>query len=423
MKQVGLASRLRHHPLLVLLKNNRGNPRTIILMEPLWGIPFNLIMPFATLYMYHQRISDVQIGLILSIAMLMQVLFSFLGGIITDKLGRKTANLLGDFVGWIIPCLIWAVSHNFWLFLIAALFNSFEQINQTAWFCLLVEDAEEKDLLGIYTWISIGGLIAVFFAPISGILIHNFTLVPILRTLYVIFAITMFIKALITYRYCRETQVGQRRKKEVKSMTFKQMFAEYKILIPNLIQNKELMKVVAIGIILHIANLISLNFFGLYLTQRLNLADRYLAFFPILNGMVMLIFMIVIQHRLEALKFKLPIGGGLALFAFCHLFLILMPIRNVPLVLVYVFLLAIANALVIPRRDALLQLVIDKKERARMMSLVVSSTIAFASPFGYLAGLLSSIDRRLPFVLTLCLFMVAILIVSRLRNPEVEVLS
>lgn len=420
MVQTRLIHRFKNHPLILLLKNNQGNPRALILMEPLWGIPFNLIMPFATLYMYLQGITDVQIGLILSIAMLMQVLFSFSGGIITDKLGRKVANLLGDFFGWSFACLIWAISDNFWLFLIAALFNSFEQINQTAWFCLLVEDAEEKDMLGIYTWVSIGGLVAVFFAPISGLLIHNFTLVPILRTLYVIFAITMSIKALITYRYCRETRVGQQRKKEVKNMTSRQMLAEYKMLIPNFLKNKELMKVVAIGIILHIANLVNLNFFGLYLTQRLDIADRYLAFFPILNGVVMLVFMIAIQHRLEALKFKLPIGSGLALFAFCHLFLILMPIGNIPFILVYVFLLAVANALVIPRRDALLQLVIDKKERARMMSLIVSATIAFASPFGYLAGLLSSMDRRLPFVLTFCLFMVALLIVSRLRNPEVE---
>lgn len=66
---------LRKHPLIELLKHNKGNPRTLILMEPLWGIPANLIAPFATLYMYSQGITDVQIGLILSISMLVQVFF------------------------------------------------------------------------------------------------------------------------------------------------------------------------------------------------------------------------------------------------------------------------------------------------------------------------------------------------------------
>jgi MFS family permease len=185
---------LRKHPLIELLKRNKGNPRTLILMEPLWGIPYNLITPFATLYMYTQGITDVQIGLILSVAMFVQVFFSFFGGIITDKLGRKFTTMMGDFFGWGVTCLVWAISDNFWLFLIAVLFNSFEQINQTAWYCLLIEDADPKDLVGIYTWVNIGGLIAILFAPISGLFINSFTVVPVIRVLYLVFAANMFIK-------------------------------------------------------------------------------------------------------------------------------------------------------------------------------------------------------------------------------------
>ena len=79
---------LKMHPLLRVLADNRGNPRTLVLIEPLWGIPYNLIAPFATLYMYTQGVTDVQIGLILSVTMVVQVLFSFFGGILSDKLGR-----------------------------------------------------------------------------------------------------------------------------------------------------------------------------------------------------------------------------------------------------------------------------------------------------------------------------------------------
>ena len=79
---------LKAHPLLQVLANNGGNPRTLVLIEPLWGIPYNLIAPFATLYMYTQGITDVQIGLILSITMVVQVVFSFFGGILSAKLGR-----------------------------------------------------------------------------------------------------------------------------------------------------------------------------------------------------------------------------------------------------------------------------------------------------------------------------------------------
>ena len=151
--------RLRAHPLVQVLANNPGNPRTLVLIEPLWGIPYNLLAPFTTLYMYAQGITDVQIGLILSITMVVQVFFSFFGGILSDKLGRKFTTMLGDFLGWATACLVWAVSNNFWLFLLAAVLNCFEQINQTAWYCLLIEDAQPKDLVNIYTWVNIGGLV------------------------------------------------------------------------------------------------------------------------------------------------------------------------------------------------------------------------------------------------------------------------
>ncbi len=409
---------LREHPLIQILKNNKGNPRLLIFMEPLWGIPYNLIAPFATLYMYTLGITDVQIGLILSISMFIQVFFSFFGGIITDKLGRKFTTMMGDFFGWSVACLVWAISDNFWLFLIAVLFNSFEQINQTAWFCLLIEDADPKDLVGIYTWANIGGLVAIFFAPISGLLINSFSVVPVVRVLYLVFALNMLIKVVITYRHCTETRQGKVRVAETKGISVLQMLYEYKELIPKVLLNKDIMKVIAVCVILHITNLVSANFFSLYVTQRLGVADRYLAFFPILNAAVMLIFMVGVQHRLDSVKFRIPIWIGLVLYASCAILLILTPIGSIPLLIVYVFIGAVASALVMPRKDALLQLNINPEERARINALIMSFTIAFASPFGYLAGWLSSIDRRLPFAFIFVLFIIAIIVVGRIRDPE-----
>lgn len=415
IKKVGT---IRKHPLIELLRNNKGNPRTLILMEPLWGIPYNLIAPFTTLYMYTQGITDVLIGLILSIAMFVQVGFSFFGGIITDKLGRKFTTMLGDFFGWCVACLVWAISDSFWLFLIAVLFNSFEQINQTAWFCLLIEDAEPKDLLGVYTWVNIGGLVAIFFAPISGLLVSSYTVIPVIRVLYLIFAVNMLIKVIITYKYCSETRQGKIRMAETKNTSVSKMLYEYKDLIPKVLKNKEIVKVLSVCVILHITNLVSTSFFSLYVTQRLGIADRYLAFFPILNAAVMLFFMIVIQHRLDSVKFRIPMWIGLVLYAGCSILLILTPKRNISLIILYVIVAAVANALVVPRKDALLQLNINPEERARINALIMSFTIAFASPFGYLAGWLSSIDRRLPFMFTFTIFIVAIIIVGRIREPQ-----
>ncbi len=409
---------LKNHPLVTILAHNKGNPRTLVLIEPLWGIPYNLIAPFATLYMYTQGITDVQIGMILSVTMVIQVFFSFFGGILADKLGRKFTTMMGDFFGWALACLVWSVSNNIWLFLAAAILNCFEQINQTAWFCLLIEDAEPKDLVGLYTWVNIGGLVAIFFAPLSGLFINSYSVVPVLRVLYLVFSVTMVIKTLITYRYCRETRQGKIRMAETKHVSVLHMVGEYRQLIPKVLKNKGVLKAVAVSVILYITNLVSTNFFSLYITQRLGISDNFLALFPILNAAVMLFFMVVIQHRLDSVKFRVPMWSGLALYAVGVVLLILAPVGNLALVVLYVFVTAVASALVTPRKDALVQLNINPQERARINALIMASTIAFSSPFGYFAGWLSSLDRRLPFAFMFVLFVTAMVIIGRIREPR-----
>ena len=412
--------RLKYHPLIQVLGRNKGNPRTLVLIEPLWGIPYNLIAPFATLYMYTQGVTDVQIGLILSITMVVQVCFSFFAGILADKLGRKTTTMMGDFFGWGLACLVWAASQNFWLFLLAALLNCFEQINQTAWYCLLIEDADQRDLVGLYTWINIGGLVAIFFAPISGMLVSANSVVPVVRVLYLLFALTMMTKCFITYKFCHETRQGQVRKAETKGVSPFRMLGEYRQLIPMLLKNRAVVKAVAVSVLLYIANVVNTNFFSLYVTQRLGLSDNYLALFPILNAGVMLVFMVGIQHKLNALKFRAPLWAGLGLYAVGALVLLLSPVGGLGFVLLNVFLTAVAASLVNPRKDALLQLNLDPQERARLNALIMASTVALSSPFGYLAGWLSSMDRRLPFGFMILLFLLAMAVVGRIKEPQVE---
>ena len=134
----------------------------------------------------------------------------------------------------------------------------------------------------------------------------------------------------------------------------------------------------------------------------------------------MLVFMIGIQHRLSATRFRMPLWAGLCLYCMAALVLIFSPADHIGFVLLYVFLAAVAAALVNPRKDALLQLNINPQERARLNALIMASTIALSSPFGYLAGWLSSIDRRLPFAFAFVLFVAAILVVGRIQEPQME---
>ena len=408
---------IKENALVKTLIGLEGNPRTLVFIEPLWGIPFHLIAPFISLYMFELGVSDIQIGLLASVTMLVQVFFAAFGGIITDKLGRKKTTMMGDFLGWVLPCIIWAVAQNFWFFLAAMLLNSFEQVNQTAWNCLMIEDADRKDSLNIYTWVTIAGLCAVFFAPISGALIPVFSsVIPVMRVLYFVFAAAMFAKNIITWRYAKETKMGVIRMEETKNTSFFYMLSEYRTLIPKIFKNPQMLSTLLVTVIMWISNVINSNFFALYVSENLLIPKQFLAYFPIFRAALMLIFMFAIQHKLASLKLRIPMGVGYALYIAGHVILILSPMKSVLFIFIVTFLEAIAFALVIPRKDSMMVLYIDEVERARIVSFMTAISIAIASPFGYIAGLLSSVDRRLPFLFTIILYTIALGVVLRFKE-------
>ncbi len=147
------------------LINLKGNPKVCVLTEPLWGgIPYNLYLPYASIYMHSLGLGDVQIGIITSIGLVFQILFALLSGAITDKLGRRKTTFIFDIIAWSVPCLIWAFAKKtLRIFLIAAIINSVHRVTANSWMCLMVEDAQEEKLVHIYSWVHISGLIAAFF--------------------------------------------------------------------------------------------------------------------------------------------------------------------------------------------------------------------------------------------------------------------
>lgn len=412
---------IRKHPLIHFLVTSKGNPKVLLLMSPLFAMPFQLQIPFATLYMYLQGITEVQIGLLFSITMAGQVFFSLFSGIITDKLGRQRATMVGEFFGWGLACFVWAISNNFWLFLIAAIFNSFGRIAVTSFQCLLVEEANQGDMLWIYTWMHIGDLVSVFFVPIGGLLIGRFTLVPTVRGIYLLFGISILIRCLILRFICKETKQGELRMEESKATPLSVMIREYRNVIPKIYGSLATRKIVGINALLHTIVTLSNIFFGLYVTTELGVPEGFLAIFPLLNAVVMLMFMFVVQHKIAFLKDKIPLGVGFFILGTSHIALILIPAGNIWLIIVYLAFLAVANALVLPRTGAMLQLALDPKERARIMAIVMGFTVAFGAPFGFLGGLLSSVDRRLPFVLTASFALIAVAITMCIREDDFRV--
>ncbi|MCL1844996.1 MAG: MFS transporter [Defluviitaleaceae bacterium] len=396
--------------MFLFLKNLKGNSKAAVLCQPLWGVPFNLFMPFASLYMLHMGVTDIQIGIMLAVGRIFQMFLAFFGGVITDRFGRRLTTLIGDLVSWSIPALIWAFAQNFWWFLAAAIVNSAVQITGVAWECLWVDEdgGDGAKVTRIYNWLHVCGVLAVFFVPIAGLLVGRFELVLVVRGLYVFAFFSMSAKAILLYMYSKETKRGRERMEETKNMPFFKQFAGYSGVFGQIFRSARMLRALGLQALQNITLMVTTTFFALYATQNLGVDESMIAFFPILRAAVMLVFLFFVQTRLGGFKPHHILMGGVVLYIAANAVLLTAPYGNLPWIAGYTFLEACAVALFMPRMGALVANAIEPKERARIRSLFNVVILAVVSPFAYLAGVLSDFDRRLPFVLNITLFAVMI---------------
>jgi MFS family permease len=395
---------LKNHSLIRTLTSLRGNPRGCVYTEPIWGIPFNLYVPYVSIYMVALGLADSQIGLILSISWGFQIVMALLSGVITDKLGRRMTTMIFDLLAWTIPALISALAQNFWFFLAAGIINSLWRIVHNSWACLLVEDAEQHQLVDIYTWISIANQLVGFVAPLAGILIATFSLVPTMRGLYLFAAIMFTLKAIVTYWMTEETAQGKVRMQETRDQSVWSVFGEYKGVLRELLRTPQTLYSAGIMLVVSITALISGNFWAIIVTEKLHIPASNLALFPLLKSAIVLGFFFVVMPRLNRMHYKLPMVIGFLGFVASQLVLIAAPDRGYIFLIISVFLEACSFAVVSPLTDQMVALTINPQERARILSLLYVGIILLTSPFGWIAGTLSTRSKDLPFMLNIGLF-------------------
>ena len=390
--------------MITALKSLRGNPRGCVYTEPLWGIPYNLYAPYISVYMVALGLADKQIGLIVSIGWGFQVVLALLSGVITDKLGRRRTTLIFDLLSWTIPSLISAIAQNFWYFLIAGIINSVWRVSHNAWSCLLVEDADPDQLVDMFTWIYIANIIVGFVAPLAGVLIGKFSLVPTMRGLYFFAALMFTIKAVTTYQLTDETRQGKIRLQETRGQSIWTALNEYRGILRELLNTPRTLYTAGIMLVISISTLISGSFWSILVTEKLRVPVQNLAIFPFVRSAIILTFFFLVMPQVNKLHFKFPMVIGFLGFVASQLILVTAPVQSYPLLLLSVLLEACSFATVSPLVDRMTVLTIEPKERARILSIIFVGVILFSSPFGWIAGTLSGINKDLPFLLNIALF-------------------
>lgn len=421
-----LRNKLGQHPLFGLLFSLKGNPRICVLTEPLWGIPFNLYSPYVGLYMAALGLSDYRIGLIATFGSFFQMFGALFGGIVTDKLGRRRTTFLFDIISWSIPSIIWMFAQNFWWFFAAVVFNSMWQVTDNAWTCLLVEDCEPKKLVDVYTWVSVSGLLAVFFTPLSSLLVKNFSVISAMRVLYFITFVMMTTKFVLLFCFCTETARGKERLRETHGVSMLTLMKGYSKIILLISKSPATLTVLLLKIMIAVTQMINTSFFGLYITRGLGLPASTVALLPMIRACVMLLFIFTVQHKLNSKPFRPVMAMGAALYVLANILLLTTSGQSLFLLIPYLLMDSFAAALLIPRHDSLMTLFVDPKERARTLAIMFVIALGISSPFGAIAGKLSEINIRLPFVLNTIVFSMILLLVivsKSLRKRDADQLA
>jgi MFS family permease len=398
------ASRLYDHSLFVTLRSLRGNVRGAVFTEPLWGIPYNLYAPYVSVYMLALGLTDSQIGLIASIGLACQIFWTMLSGAITDKFGRKRTTLYTDIVAWSIPCLIWAFAQDFNAFLLAAIVNSMWRITHNSWLCLLVEDTDPKILVDVYSLIYISGLLAAFFSPLAGLLVAHFSLVPTMRGLYLLAFVMMTTKFFTMNAMVEETEHGLDRMRATRDQSLFAIVGDSRGVLPLILQSPATLVTGGLMVITAIATLIQNTFWSVIVTEKLQVPAEYLAFYSVARAVTMLFFFFLIMPRLRDVDARKPMVFGFVAMIASWTILITMPPQSYFLLVVAVILEGCSVPAVSTLLDKLIATTVAPQERARIMAILYLVMLTATTPFGWIAGQASQINRSLPFVINIVLY-------------------
>jgi MFS family permease len=406
--------------LLTTLVTLRGNPRAAVYTEPMWGLSMALVMPYASVFMLALGLHDEQIGLLATIAILSQVVFGLLGGVITDKLGRRTTTAVFDVVAWSIPCLVWAVAQNFWFFLVASVVNGAWQVTQNSWDCLLVEDAEPAQITGIYSLVKVAGDFSALFAPIAALLVSQLGLVPAVRILYVNAFVVMTIKIVVLYRYSTETATGLIRLEQTRGHSMSSLLAGYRGVLGLILRSPGTIFSLAIMAIVGAVTVITGTFWQVIISRKLGVPDPLLPFFPMARSLLSVLFFFTVIPRLtRSTHLKRPTLWGFVVYLAGQLVLVTIPAVEHAGVATYVLLGltllldGFGAGILFMLSESLVALHVDRDERSRVMAVQRTCVMLVTAPFGWIGGWLSGMDRTLPFVLTSALLALGAAVTAR----------
>lgn len=397
---MNLFKRLKRNAMIDTFIHLKGNERACLWGEPLWGIPYNLYLPFVSVYMAALGMSPMEIGWVSTLFFASQMFWALMSGVLTDKLGRRMCTLVFDCLSWSVPALLWAGAQNAAWFYVAALFNGMWRVTENSWHLLLIEEADQNKLVHLLAIAHIAGLIAGFVAPLAFFIVRAFGVVSAMRGLYLFTFVMMTLKFVLCYIYTHEPALGRKRMEETRNVSIFSALLSGGGVLRHMLKSRNIMLTVALLASYQAVQNVTGSFWPLLVTDKLGIAEENLSVFMTVKSLLMMASYFLIVPRVEVRNPKRPLQISLLMLLAGQLMMLVLPEGSYVLVVLYVVLEAIAFSVLGPLTGSLQMVSVDEDERARMLGWFFAMTMMVTAPFGVFAGWLSEMNRALPFIFT-----------------------
>lgn len=418
-----LLAKFKSNYMIQVLLSLKGNPKACIWAEPLWGIPYNLYLPYVTLYMTALGLSYADIGLVTSIGMASQMVFAVLSGVLTDKMGRRMCTLVFDTLSWTVPTFLWMLAKDINWFIVAALFSGMWRITENSWYLLMIEDADKSQVIALNSLTNLMGLIVAFIAPLSKFIVDAFGMVITMRVFYGFACLSMTIKFIVCYVFTTETRNGVRRMAATKHKPLLKSLWECRGVYARIVKEKRMLLTLAILAGYMLVTTLNGNYWAIYLRDIIGVREGNVALFVTAKSLVTLICSFALVPKVSYTAIRRPMLWSLAAFAASQGLLLLGIGGSAGIVVLCVSVVLEATALSVlgPVTGSLVFINAEEDERALIVGMVYATVALIVSVFPALVGMLVERSLSIPFYVNLGLFAVLAALsvaITRLPVPE-----
>lgn len=396
----------------------QGNARIMVVTEGIAAVSFQWFSTYFSLYMLALGVSEIQVGWLQSVLIVMHVFSTLLGGYVADRLGRKRTLVIFDIICWGVPMFLYAIAQNPWYFLVGRALNGFVYVVMPSFDCLFVEDVPPGNRTAVFGVNQFLMSAARLLAPVAGWLVAWLGIIPAGRAIMLICMTSSVSIAIARQFTLHETRVGREQQANTAGSSPWIVARSYLAAVRSMLQDGKMRTFLLVRILVSFTWVISSTYAALTLTadRGVALSESTISIFPFVSALVAMLMIVLAAGRLHSTAVFGNLLVGQALNGLGVLALILAPRGAILGGILWAAGTAAGTALFRSASQSYWADIVGDRERAIVFSASAAALSLGSLPAGPIAGALYTQSPRAPFLLALALLGLAFLLTLVIRQ-------